>query len=71
MIRLHRKHALITSAAFAAMLCVSSPLAALAQDAAPAADAPAVSAPPTDGAGAPSAAAPADAPAAPPADAAA
>jgi len=66
MIRLHRKHALITSAAFAAMLCVSSPLAALAQDAAPAADgaAPAGSAPPTVGAGAPAAAAPADVPAA-------
>ncbi|QHC34886.1 MotA/TolQ/ExbB proton channel family protein [Komagataeibacter xylinus] len=69
MIRLHRKHTLVASAAFAAMLCAASPLAALAQDAAPAANdaasAPAVSAPPTDGAGAPATPAPgADAPAA-------
>ncbi|AQU87774.1 biopolymer transporter ExbB [Komagataeibacter nataicola] len=69
MIRLHRKHTLVASAAFAAMLCAASPLAALAQDAAPAANdaatAPAVSAPPTDGAGAPATPAPGtDAPAA-------
>ncbi|ATU73832.1 biopolymer transporter ExbB [Komagataeibacter rhaeticus] len=68
MIRLHRKHTLVASAAFAAMLCAASPLAALAQDAAPAASdaatAPAVSAPPTDGNGAPATPAPgADAPA--------
>ncbi|MCE2565553.1 MotA/TolQ/ExbB proton channel family protein [Komagataeibacter sp. FNDCF1] len=76
MIRLHRKHTLVASAAFAAMLCAASPLAALAQDAAPAASdaatAPAVSAPSTDGSGAPATPAPgADAPAAQaPADAA-
>ncbi|AXY21728.1 MotA/TolQ/ExbB proton channel family protein [Komagataeibacter saccharivorans] len=71
MIRLHRKHTLVASAAFAAMLCAASPLAALAQDAAPAANdaatapAPAVSAPPTDGSGAAATPAPgADAPAA-------
>ncbi|GAB6967517.1 hypothetical protein JCM25156A_15540 [Komagataeibacter kakiaceti JCM 25156] len=68
MIRLHRKHTLVASAAFAAMLCAASPLAALAQDAAPAANdaatAPAVSAPATDGSGAPATPAPgADAPA--------
>ena len=78
MIRLHRKHTLVASAAFAAMLCAASPLAALAQDAAPAASdaatAPAVSAPATDGSGAAATPAPgADAPApqaAAPADAA-
>ncbi|AHI26877.1 MotA/TolQ/ExbB proton channel family protein [Komagataeibacter swingsii] len=68
MIRLHRKHTLVASAAFAAMLCAASPLAALAQDAAPAASdaatAPAVSAPATDGSGAAATPAPgADAPA--------